>query len=113
MTRVKRGFVAKRRRKKILERTEGFIGSSSSLFRTANERYIKALTYSSRDRKAKKREFRSIWISRINAFDNQNGINYSEFISSCKTKKVLLNRKVLAQLAVRDEDAFLKIMEIN
>lgn len=111
MTRVKRGFVAKRRRKKILDRTEGFVGSSSTLFRTANQRYIKALTYATRDRKQRKREFRSLWITRINAAVNGQGMNYSSFISSCKENKVLLNRKILSQLAIRDSDAFNEFIE--
>nr|AIT94176.1 ribosomal protein L20 [Marsupiomonas sp. NIES 1824] len=106
MTRVKRGFVAKRRRKKILDRTEGFIGSSSTLFRTANQRYTKALTFSSRDRKNRKRDFRALWITRLNAAANEHQMNYSELISLCKQKNIILNRKVLSQLAIRDSDSF-------
>jgi len=112
MTRVKRGFVAKRRRKKILDRTEGFIGSSSTLFRTANQRYIKALVFSTRDRKQRKREYRSLWISRLNAAANEYGLKYSTFISSCKDKNILLNRKVLSQLAIRDPQAFNKLIQL-
>lgn len=104
MTRVKRGFVAKRRRKKILDRTEGFMGSSSTLFRTANQRYIKALSFSSRDRKAKKREYRSLWITRINAIASEQNLNYSTLMSLCKKENVLLNRKTLAQLAICDTE---------
>ncbi len=113
MTRVKRGFVAKRRRKKILDRTEGFIGSSSTLYRTANERCIKALTYSSRDRKVKKREYRSLWITRLNAATNEKGVNYSKFIAACKNKNILLNRKILSQIAIRDQDSFAKVIEFT
>lgn len=111
MTRVKRGFVAQRRRKKILDRTEGFIGSSSTLFRTANQRYIKALTYSTRDRKTKKRDYRSLWITRLNAVANENGMNYSSFISACKENNILLNRKVLSQLAIRDGQLFQQLID--
>ena len=111
MARVKRGFVAQRRRKKILDRTEGFIGSSSTLFRTANERYIKALRNATRDRKTKKREYRSLWIARLNAAANENGMNYSQFISVCKEEKILLNRKVLSQLAIHDRQAFHQLIE--
>jgi large subunit ribosomal protein L20 len=111
MTRVKRGFVAQRRRKKILNRTEGFIGSSSNLFRPANERYIKALTFATRDRKTKKREFRSLWITRLNATVNEYGMNYSEFTAKCKQKNIILNRKVLSQIAIRDSVAFDKLIK--
>lgn len=111
MTRVKRSFVARRRRKKVLNRTEGFIGSSSTLFRTANQRYIKALTNASNDRKKKKRTFRSLWITRMNAALNEKDVNYSQFISNCQNQKVLLNRKVLSQIAIYDKDTFTKLIK--
>jgi large subunit ribosomal protein L20 len=106
MTRVKRGFVARRRRKKVLDRTEGFIGSSSKLFRAAQQRYMKALKFSYRDRKDRKRQMRRLWIARLSAATQASGLNYSTFIHELKNSQILLNRKILSQLAVIDKDAF-------
>ena len=110
MTRIKRGNVARKRRKKILKLTQGFRGSSSTLFRTAKQQSMKALSYSYRDRQQKKREFRHIWISRINAASRIYGLNYNIFIHSLKKANMFLNRKVLAQLAVRDQNAFHQLL---
>jgi large subunit ribosomal protein L20 len=113
MTRVKRGFVARKRRKKILNLAEGFRGSSSVLFRTANQQNMKALRYSYRDRNQKKRQFRSLWITRLNAEIRTTGISYNEFIHTLKQEKVSLNRKILSQLALRDHDAFSAILKLE
>lgn len=110
MTRVKRGNVARKRRKKILKITQGFRGSSSVLFRTANQQKMKALKYSYRDRNQRKREFRNIWITRMNAAVRFYGVSYSEFINGLKTSNIFLNRKILSQLAIRDGDSFQQLV---
>lgn len=111
MTRVKRGSVARNRRKKILQLTQGFRGSSSVLFRMANQQGMKALRYAYRGRNEKKRQFRAIWIARINAAARANGMTYSSLISKLKEAKILLNRKVLSQLAIRDREAFEQLLK--
>lgn len=111
MTRVKRGNVARKRRKKILKITEGFRGAPSTLFRPANQQKIKALSYSYRDRNQRKREFRGIWITRINASARVYGLNYSEFIHGLKKSNMLLNRKTLSQLVIRDQEAFCQLIQ--
>ena len=103
MTRVKRGNVARKRRKKILKLTEGFSGASSTLFRTTNQHAIKALTNASRDRYHRKREFRALWITRINGAVRTYGLNYSDFIAGLKKANIVLDRKILAQVALRDQ----------
>lgn len=110
MTRVKRGFVARRKRKKILDRTEGFIGSSSKLFRTANQRYMKALKFSYRDRKDRKRQMRNLWITRLNAAVQSHGLTYSTFIYQLKNSQISLNRKVLSQLSIMDKAVFTQLI---
>lgn len=112
MTRVKRGNVARRRRNKILKIAKGFRGSSSTLFRTANQRALKALSASHRDRLQRRRDFRSLWITRINAAVRLQGIKYSDFIFSLRKSNMFLNRKVLAQLASRDEKAFQSLVNL-
>nr|WQA10890.1 ribosomal protein L20 [Streptosarcina sp. YL-2023a] len=111
MTRVKRGNVARKRRKKVLKLTQGFRGSSSNLFRTANQQKMKALRYSYRDRNQRKREFRSVWITRMNAAVRHYGVSYSEFLHGLKKSQIFLNRKMLAQLAIRDQDAFAQLVD--
>ena len=106
MTRVKRGNVARKRRKKTLNLSSGFRGSSSTLFRVANQRISKALQNSSQDRRYRKRTYRSNWITRINAATRTVGLNYSEFISRSKASKIVLNRKIISQLSILDKDAF-------
>lgn len=106
MVRVKRGNVARKRRKKILSLASGFKRAHSVLFRVANQQVMKALRYSYVDRKQKKRIFRRIWISRINAAARVNGISYSQFIHKLKESKIDLNRKILAQIAVLDSSTF-------
>jgi large subunit ribosomal protein L20 len=112
MVRVKRGNVARKRRAKILRIASGFRGAHSKLFRLANEQVMKALRYSYVGRKRKKREFRSLWIVRINAAARVNGLKYSTFMSLLKTANIGLNRKMLAQLAVSDGDTFGKVLAL-
>ena len=106
MTRVKRGFVARQRRKKVLNLTKGFRGSSSVLFRPANQRKMKALRFSYRDRRQRKRDLRSLWVTRINAASRLSNLNYSQFIYKLKQLNIQINRKWLAQLAIRDQQVF-------
>ncbi|MBG0744758.1 MAG: 50S ribosomal protein L20 [Cylindrospermopsis raciborskii KL1] len=112
MTRVKRGNVARNRRNKILKLAKGFRGSHSTLFRTANQQVMKALRSAYRDRKKKKRDFRRLWITRINAASRQQGLSYSQLIGNLKKSNVELNRKMLAQLAVLDPATFAKVAEL-
>jgi len=112
MTRVKRGNVARKRRKKILKLAKGFRGSHSKLFRTANQQVMKALRNAYRDRRNRKREFRRLWIARINAAVRPHGLSYSKLIGNLKVANVELNRKMLAQLAVLHPDAFAKVAQI-
>ena len=110
--RVKRGFKARRRRQKVLKLAKGFRGGRSKLFRTAADSVDKALNYAYRDRKAKKREFRRLWIARINAGARMNNLSYSKFIHGLKLANVELDRKVLAELAVSDPSGFAKIADL-
>ena len=109
MARVKRGNVARKRRNKILRLAKGFRGGNGTLFRTANQRVMKALCNAYRDRKRRKRDFRRLWISRINAAARLNGISYSNFMGALKKANVKINRKMLAQLAVSDPKTFTNI----
>lgn len=112
MTRVKRGNVARKRRKKILKLAKGFRGSHSTLFRTANQQVMKALRNAYRDRKKRKRDFRRLWITRINAAAHQHGMSYSQLIGNLKKANVQLNRKMLAQMAVLDPASFDKVVQL-
>lgn len=112
MPRVKRGNVARKRRKKILKLAKGFRGSHSRLFRTANQQVMKALRNAYRDRRCRKRDFRRLWIVRINAAARQQGISYSQFMHKLKLANIEINRKMLAQLAVADPDAFNKVLAV-
>ncbi len=112
MTRVKRGNVARKRRKKILKLAKGFRGSHSKLFRTANQQVMKALRNAYRDRRKRKRDFRRLWITRINAAARLNGTSYSKLTGQLKKANVGLNRKMLAQLAMVDPQAFTKVVEV-
>ncbi|WP_243547108.1 50S ribosomal protein L20 [Pseudodesulfovibrio tunisiensis] len=109
--RVKRGVAAKRRHNKYLKLAKGYRGAGSRLYRTARERVEKALAKAYRDRKRKKREFRKLWIMRINAAARVHGLSYSRFMSGLKKAGIELNRKVLADMAVRDKEVFAKIAE--
>ena len=106
MPRAKGGFKTRRRHKKILKLARGYWGSRSKLFRVANQSVMKALNYAYRDRRAKKRDFRRLWITRINAAARMNGISYSRMIDGLKKAGVDINRKMLAELAVNDYPAF-------
>lgn len=106
MPRAKRGFKARRRRNKVLKAAKGFRGGQSKLFRTAKERVARADQYAYRDRRVKKRDFRSLWIVRIGAAAKALGLSYSRFISGLKKLDINLNRKVLADLAVTTPKAF-------
>ncbi len=106
MARVKRGNVARKRRNKILKLARGFKGSNGTLFRTANQRVMKALCNAYRDRRRRKRDFRRLWIARINAAARINGSSYSRLIGGLKKAEIKLNRKMLAQLAIIDPKSF-------
>ena len=106
MTRVKRGNVSRKRHKKILTLNKGFRGSASKLFRTANQQSKKALRYSYTNRRKKKRDFRRIWVTRLNSAIRRYGMNYSEFIHQLKNSSIQFNRKVLAQLSIADPSTF-------
>jgi large subunit ribosomal protein L20 len=109
--RVKRGVAAKRRHNKYLKMAKGYRGAGSRLYRTARERVEKALCHAYKDRKRKKREFRKLWIMRINAAARINGMSYSRLMNGLKKAGIELNRKVLADMAVRDPQVFAKIAE--
>ncbi len=112
MARVKRGNVARKRRNKILKLAKGFRGSHSKLFRTANQRVMKALTNAYRDRRKKKRDYRRLWIARINAAVRPHGISYSRFIGALKKSEIGLNRKMLSQMAILDPEAFKAVVDL-
>jgi large subunit ribosomal protein L20 len=110
--RVKGGFVTRRRHKKIINMTKGQWGTRSTLFRRANEAMMKSYWYAYRDRRRRRRDFRRLWIARINAATRLNGMSYSQFIHGLKQANVSLDRKVLADLAVRDTAAFTAVVNI-
>jgi large subunit ribosomal protein L20 len=112
MTRVKRGNVARKHRNKILKLAKGFRGSHSKLYRIANQQVMKALRNAYRDRKKKKRDFRRLWIARINAASRQHGMSYSQLIGNMKKADIQLNRKMLAQIAILDPASFEKVIEL-
>jgi large subunit ribosomal protein L20 len=109
MPRVKRGVTARARHKKVLEQAKGFRGRRKNVFRVANEAVMKAGQYAYRDRRVRKREFRALWIARINAAARECGMSYSAFMNGLKKAAIGLDRKVLADLAVFDKPAFAKI----
>ena len=113
MVRVKRGNVARKRRKRILQLAKGYRGAHSRLFRVANQQVMKALRYSYVGRKQKKRMFRKIWITRINAASRVKGLSYSRLIHNFKKSNIELNRKMLAQIAVLDSSTFHKLISIS
>jgi large subunit ribosomal protein L20 len=110
MTRVKRGNVSRKKHKKVLKMTQGFRGAASVLFRTANQQNMKALRSSYMNRRKKKRDFRRLWIARVNAAVRKYGMNYSEFMFLVKNASINLNRKVLAQFSICDPEAFLQLV---
>ena len=111
MPRVKRGVVARRRHKKILKQAKGYYGARSRVFRVAKQAVTKAAQYAYRDRRQRKRQFRALWITRINAASRANGLSYSRLIAGLKKADVILDRRVLADLAVHDKAAFIKVVE--
>lgn len=110
--RVKRGYKARRRRKKVLKLAKGFRGGRSKLYRTAADAVDKALMYAYRDRRARKRDFRRLWISRINAAARMNNLSYSKFVHGLKLANIQLDRKVLAELAVSDPSGFTQLAKL-
>ena len=112
MPRVKRGNVARKRRKKILKLAKGFRGSHSKLFRTANQQVMKALRNAYRDRRKRKRDFRRLWIVRVNAAARQNGVSYSKLMGNLKKANIQLNRKMLAEMAILDPKGFSRVVEL-
>lgn len=111
MTRVKRGVVARRRHKKILKQAKGYYGARSRVFRVAKQAVIKAGQYAYRDRRQRKRQFRALWIQRINAGARLHGLSYSRFVGGLKKAGIEIDRKVLADLAVHEKAAFAAIVE--
>ncbi|WP_426416735.1 50S ribosomal protein L20 [Aestuariirhabdus sp. LZHN29] len=110
MPRVKRGVVARRRHKKILKQAKGYYGARSRVFRVAKQAVTKAGQYAYRDRRQRKRQFRALWIARINAASRLNGLSYSRFIAGLKKASIEIDRKVLADIAVHEKSAFAAIV---
>ena len=111
MARVKRGVVANRRHKKVLKKAKGYYGARSWIYRVANQAVTKAGQYAYRDRRVKKRVFRALWITRINAQARENGMSYSQLIAGLKKVNIEVDRRVLADLAVHDKPAFATIVD--
>lgn len=112
MARVKRGVNAKKRHKNILKQSKGYFGAKSKLFRTANQAVMKSLNYSYIGRKQRKRDFRKLWITRINAATRLHGMSYSKFISGLKKAGVNINRKMLSEMAINDPQGFKELVDI-
>ncbi|AEF93924.1 50S ribosomal protein L20 [Desulfotomaculum nigrificans CO-1-SRB] len=112
MPRAKSSVVSRNRHRKILKLAKGYRGSRSKLYRVANQAVMKALFYAYRDRRQKKRDFRKLWIARINAAARMNGMSYSKFINGLKKAGVEVNRKMLADLAVNDAQAFSQLVQV-
>jgi large subunit ribosomal protein L20 len=113
MTRVKRAVYAKKSHKKVLDRATGYKGARSRRYRTANEQVMHAMQDAYRDRRARKGEFRRLWIARINAAARLNGSTYSQFIAGLKANDVEVDRKMLAEIAVSDPDTFAQLVEVS
>lgn len=111
MPRVKGGVVSRKRRKRVLKLAKGYFGSKHTLYKTANEQVMKSLQYAYRDRRQKKRDFRKLWITRINAAARMNGLSYSKLMHGLKLAGIEVNRKMLADLAVTDTAAFAQLAE--
>jgi large subunit ribosomal protein L20 len=111
MPRVKRGVTARASHKKVIARAKGFRGRRNNVFRIANEAVMRAGQYAYRDRRNKKRDFRSLWITRINAAAREHGLSYSIFMNGLKKAEIAVDRKVLADIAVMDKPAFVKFVE--
>ncbi len=111
MARVKGAVKTRARHKKILKLAKGYYGRKSTNFRIANQAVMKSLVYAYRDRRAKKRDFRKLWITRINAAARINGLSYSKFMNGLKKNNININRKMLAEMAVNDSEGFAKLVE--
>lgn len=111
MPRVKRGVTSRRRHRRVLRLTRGFWGGRHRLYRTAREAVLHSLSYSYRDRRSRKRDFRKLWITRINAAARIGGLSYSRFMSGLRRSGVAVNRKMLADMAVHDASAFAQLVE--
>ena len=111
MARVKNGAVTKARHKKVLKEAKGYFGSKHRLYRSANEQVMHAGKYAFRDRRQKKRDFRKLWITRINAACRENGISYSKFINGLLKAEIVINRKMLSEIAINDPKAFAELVE--
>jgi len=109
--RIKRSVAARKKRRKVLQQARGYWGLKHSSYKQAKEQIEHSLTYAYRDRKARKRSFRSLWIMRINAAARENGLSYNQFIAGCRMAEIELDRKVLADLAVKDPTAFAAVAE--
>ncbi len=112
MARVKGGVTARKRHKKVLKQAKGYYGAKSKLYRPANQAVMKSLDYAYSGRKQRKRDFRKLWISRINAAARQNGMNYSTFINGLKKANIEINRKMLSEMAIHDPEGFKELVEI-
>lgn len=112
MPRAKSSVVSRNRHRKVLKLAKGYRGSKSKLFRVADTQLLKSLAYAYRDRRNKKRDFRRLWIARINAAARMNGISYSRFMNGLKQAGVTINRKMLADMAVNDSNAFVQLVEM-
>jgi len=112
MTRVKRGVIKRKKHKKVLKEARGYYGSKSRSYRIAKEQLLKSMSYAYRDRKNKKRDFRRLWITRINAAARINGMSYNEFICGLKKASIDINRKMLSEMAVNDPNTFKKLVEV-
>ncbi|MCM3730975.1 50S ribosomal protein L20 [Fictibacillus nanhaiensis] len=109
MPRVKGGYVTRRRRKKVLKLAKGYFGSKHKLFKVAQQQVFKSLMYAYRDRRQKKRDFRKLWITRINAAARTNGLSYSRLMHGLKLAGIDINRKMLSEIAITDENAFAEL----
>lgn len=112
MARIKRAVNAKKRHKKVLKQAKGYFGAKSKLYRPANQAVMKSLNYAFIGRKQRKREFRKLWITRINAAARMNGMSYSKFINGLKKANIEINRKMLSEMAINDPKGFAHLVEI-
>lgn len=112
MARIKRAVNAKKKHKKVLKQAKGYFGAKSKLFRPANQAVMKSLNYAFAGRKQRKRDFRKLWIARINAAARLNGMSYSKFISGLKNANIEVNRKMLSEMAINDPNGFAELVKI-
>ncbi len=112
MPRVKKGVTARNKHKKVIKLAKGYRGSNSKLFRPANQAVLKAMSHAYRGRKLRKRDFRKLWISRINAAARLNGLSYSKFINGLKKAGIQINRKMLSEMAINDASGFAQLIDI-